>query len=397
MAGDNRYGINLGAIYRDAAAIQGQRNTNQINSMKIDNQRRIESERPMREQQQRQQQQAMQGLRKQVVGGNEEARARYMAVDPEGAQQLIKMLDGEDDRAKQSATEQLSEIMKMSAYVMQAKNDPGEMESRYQRVKSSLPEETQATMPPNAEMGFLADNMRKAMGANEYIKSLEPKQKGDINQFDHGGQSILQQDGEIIDRAAIPEAASSQAPMSELDTLKVQELKGKIKERDQKIDKASFERDEQGSKMGSNLLSLQEFQSDLIALVSNDRAIDSLTGLNGLIPAVPGNSGWDANVLFDKVTNTNTLENMEKMTGVLTDADIKILRTAANGLEKGMTVKAFKNRLITIEKKINKAILTAAKKDKEYKLRMKQRQGAGVNNQTATQPAQVGTAKWGQR
>lgn len=81
-------------------------------------------------------------------------------------------------------------------------------------------------------------------------------------------------------------------------------------------------------------------------LLANDEYINALVGVRGATPfAVPGGVGFDATVAFEQLKNSLTLDNLNKMSGVLSDSDIKILQSAGAGLEPGMSEKALRNRL----------------------------------------------------
>lgn len=83
-------------------------------------------------------------------------------------------------------------------------------------------------------------------------------------------------------------------------------------------------------------------------IIGNEDYVEALTGVRGKAPGVPGTSGFDADVAFDQFKNSLTLENLDKMTGVLSETDIKILASAASGLEAGMSEDAFRARMETI-------------------------------------------------
>lgn len=113
-------------------------------------------------------------------------------------------------------------------------------------------------------------------------------------------------------------------------------------------------------KATSMLTSIQNSESLISAidnLIMNDDYIDTLTGFSGKLPTVLPSS-TDADVAFDNVQNLLTLDNLSLMSGVLTDRDIAVLRSAASGVEKGMTKDAFLKQM----KKIKNRIYTKLKK-----------------------------------
>lgn len=64
--------------------------------------------------------------------------------------------------------------------------------------------------------------------------------------------------------------------------------------------------------------------------------------------------GFDA--LYDQLTENLTLDNLDKMTGVLTDRDIQVLRSAATRLRKSTTEQEFLNVLQEMEGTFDRAI-----------------------------------------
>lgn len=64
--------------------------------------------------------------------------------------------------------------------------------------------------------------------------------------------------------------------------------------------------------------------------------------------------GFDA--LYDQLTETLTLDNLDKMSGVLTDKDIEVLRSSATRLRKTTTEKEFLSVLTEMENTFDRAI-----------------------------------------
>ena len=97
---------------------------------------------------------------------------------------------------------------------------------------------------------------------------------------------------------------------------------------------------------------------DLIDKIKDTEGyLNALTGVRGATPfSVPGGTGRDATVVFDQLKGTLTLANMDKMKGVLSDADIKMLKQAAGGIEPGMSRGAMVDALNRIRKTMEKAV-----------------------------------------
>ena len=84
-------------------------------------------------------------------------------------------------------------------------------------------------------------------------------------------------------------------------------------------------------------------------LTNSDDYMKAISGVRGKLPPVPGTPGFDAEVAFNQLRDSLTLENLDKMSGVLTDRDIQLLSSAASGLEFGMSRKALEARISIIK------------------------------------------------
>ncbi len=139
----------------------------------------------------------------------------------------------------------------------------------------------------------------------------------------------------------------------ETDELKKEELKNKIDASRQKIEDATRAKQEASTtaiNASSSLL------SSIDNLANNEDYIDSLTGYRGRIPTALTAEGVEADALLDNITNSLTLDNLKLMSGVLTDKDIELLKSAASGLKKGMGKERFKEVLQTIRGKVERGL-----------------------------------------
>lgn len=94
-----------------------------------------------------------------------------------------------------------------------------------------------------------------------------------------------------------------------------------------------------------NIANTQDVVRQVDDILNNEGAIKAISGVRGRIPGMPGTEGFDADIAFDRLKNTLTLGNLDKMSGVLSETDIKILQSAAGGLEAGMSEEALRSRL----------------------------------------------------
>jgi len=102
---------------------------------------------------------------------------------------------------------------------------------------------------------------------------------------------------------------------------------------------------------------MKEKVADFLA---NPDFIGSVTGATSRLPAVFEGS-VDAEGAFDSLKDSLTMENLDKMSGVLTDRDIALLANAASALRYGMS----ENQLKIEMKKINDAMDRTIKKASE--------------------------------
>lgn len=122
----------------------------------------------------------------------------------------------------------------------------------------------------------------------------------------------------------------------------------------------------------------QDTISQIDNLMGNERYIEALTGVRGKLPGAPGTAGFDAEVAFDQFRNSLTLENLGKMSGVLSESDIRILESAASGIQQGMSEDAFKARMETIRNVLEG-------KSQDARSRLEQIQGGGNSEQGGAQ------------
>ena len=131
----------------------------------------------------------------------------------------------------------------------------------------------------------------------------------------------------------------------ETNELKRDELKIKIEERKTKMEekKRDFEIDAKAKirESGSLSQSIDDF-------LGNKKYLSAMTGWRGRTPAVT-TTGLEAEAYFDQIKNNLTLENLDKMSGVLSETDIKILSGAASALNAGMSAAAMRKEMTKIQ------------------------------------------------
>lgn len=116
-------------------------------------------------------------------------------------------------------------------------------------------------------------------------------------------------------------------------------------------DKAIKEKEKQDA-----YLSTQTTLEEVDGLLSHP-GLSAAVGASSLLPTIPGGDAANFETALDSFVGNLTLENMSKMKGVLSDSDIKILKSASSGLDIKMSEDEFKKRLGTIKNKLETKLL----------------------------------------
>ncbi len=124
----------------------------------------------------------------------------------------------------------------------------------------------------------------------------------------------------------------------------------------------AFKRQEKTEEIQTEITGAKQTIGLADQILNTENFLSKITGITGKLPSIPGGVGFDADVVFNQLKNSLTLDNLSKMSGVLSDSDIKILQSAGAGLEFGMSETAMKNRLNTIKKILNNKIKRQEKK-----------------------------------
>lgn len=131
----------------------------------------------------------------------------------------------------------------------------------------------------------------------------------------------------------------------ETDELKRQDLQSKINERAANISASQAKIEKQAV---TDRLSASTLRTNIKNLIGNKGYMRSVTGWRGRTPTTT-DQGIEAMGYFDQIKSSLTLENLDKMTGILSDTDIKILSGAASALNAGMGEVAMRRELKKID------------------------------------------------
>ncbi len=142
----------------------------------------------------------------------------------------------------------------------------------------------------------------------------------------------------------------------ETNQLKRDELKLKIKDRenliDQRKEKIEDKKNQIAVKAQDKISAVDETITSVTEFVNNKDFMNLVSGYTGRFPTI-STGGIDAEASFENIKNNLTLENLGKMSGVLSETDIKILSTAASKLTLGMSEKAMKKEFTRIKAFLN--------------------------------------------
>lgn len=135
----------------------------------------------------------------------------------------------------------------------------------------------------------------------------------------------------------------------EKDQLQLDKIQADIAKKEADLNKVKKDK---ASSMRTSIQNSESLVNAIDNLIMNDDYVDTLTGFSGKVPTILPSS-TDADVAFDNVQNILTLDNLSLMSGVLTDRDIAVLRSAASGVEKGMTKDAFLKQMRKIKNRVS--------------------------------------------
>ena len=194
----NRFGIDVGQLYRDKENIKGARTRNKMASLQLGEAEREIEQRPIREATAKKRNLMVTDLKQKAVGGDQAARDKLLVIDSTTKEFITHIDNASAEQAKQ-AQENIDQMGRMLGVVQQV-TDPVQREAKYQQAKSMLPKATQAKMPKNYNQNDVDLTLAKL---NLMADVAEHK----VLAF--GGEDILYKDGKEIGRAQRPVKAGA--------------------------------------------------------------------------------------------------------------------------------------------------------------------------------------------
>jgi len=190
----NRFGIDVGELYRTKAAVEGARTRNKMASLQLGEAEREIAERPEKERLAKERNKLVTGLRQKAVTGDVDAQQQLLAIDPEGGASFIEAVGKMDDRKLKVAQQKVDEMGQMAATVLNA--SPEKQARLYKQMLTTLPPESVAKMPKELDLNFLEVSLSKAMAMDKILENPKAIQAG--------GEDIVYQRGKEIARGKRP-------------------------------------------------------------------------------------------------------------------------------------------------------------------------------------------------
>ena len=197
--GANRFGIDVGQLYRDKENIEGARTRNKMASLQLGEAERVIEQRPIKEAAAKKRNAMLTDVRTKAATGDDSAQRQLLSIDPEGGASFIKSVGDMDDRKLEATKRSVDEMGRMSATIINA--SPEKQEKLYQQMLSTLPPESAAKMPKNLDLNFLEVSLSKAMAMDKILEN--PKA------VTVGGEDILYKQGREIERGKRPVKSGS--------------------------------------------------------------------------------------------------------------------------------------------------------------------------------------------
>lgn len=195
----NRFGIDVGELYRTKEAIEGSRTRNRMAKLQLGEAEREIEQRPIREAEAKKRNVMLTGLRQKAVAGDTNAQQQLLAIDPEGGASFIDAVSKMDDRKLKFAQQKVDEMGQMAATVINAA--PEKQATLYQQMLTTLPPESVAKMPKELDLNFLEVSLSKAMAMDKILENPKAIQVG--------GEDVVYQRGKEIERGKRPVKAGA--------------------------------------------------------------------------------------------------------------------------------------------------------------------------------------------
>jgi hypothetical protein len=188
----NRYGVDIGAAFRDAEAIKGARTQNKLSALNLSEKEREIAERPEKERLAKERKNKLYQLRTDTSTGVKGAAEQLISLDPENGPAFIEAIGKMDDRKREQVKRSVEEIGQLSSYVLQGKT-PEEQQSRYIRMKENISPDAAAKLPENYDPAFMELSLSKAMTMDQLLEAPTVKSLGKQDVAYRAGREVERQ------------------------------------------------------------------------------------------------------------------------------------------------------------------------------------------------------------
>ncbi|MFV2055124.1 MAG: hypothetical protein ACC707_01600 [Thiohalomonadales bacterium] len=284
--------------------------------------------------------QVQKGFMEAFQSGDPNKVAEFVSKNPDSEKILQNMFQYKDAKTKQNQVETLREVLAnptpdgmQNAMVNRVKylESVGADPSTTLQGLDLLGKDPEAFLR-NAEMGLSAVDPK---GYKAFSKSQ--KEKEGMTDYQRESLDLKIEANEIRQLENDARRADNE--------IKRDELKYRLNERKKKA------REEQVKKKidaKAKIRASDNLSESIDLFLSNDDYIDSVTGYRGRLPSLT-TTAIEAEAYLDNIKNNLTLENLGKMSGVLSETDIKILSTSASAIRAGLSKKELAKEMRKIQ------------------------------------------------
>lgn len=182
----DQYGFSLGQVMRDAEAIKGARQTNELNRMKLDAAKASQKTNAL-----------LRPLRQKAVGGDSEALQQVLALDPKGGAEFASAVQNAKRDELETLESQIDYMGNQAAGILQTLDkDPEQAMESYKNWYRSAPANIRKEMPTSNIKAWLQDAIGKATAMDRYVSEIK------VSKF--GGEDVMTKGGQIIERTKRP-------------------------------------------------------------------------------------------------------------------------------------------------------------------------------------------------
>lgn len=185
----NRYGIDIGDVYRTAEAVKGQRVNNALAQEKLDTIKSSKRKNVM-----------LQPIRQKAAQGDKSAAKRLIAIDPENGPAYIQALNELDLKELEMNERRINELGNAAAHIKRQKTRE-EAEKLYHRYRADASPSVRSFMPATYTPDFIDYMLGKATAMSDYT--------AEVKTVRFGGEDVMLRGNKEVGRAKRPETNKS--------------------------------------------------------------------------------------------------------------------------------------------------------------------------------------------